>query len=166
MDGTYLRQAVVTDVDAVAALEARCFDEPWASTAFEQFVAAPGFLVAIDSTDEVSTPDGGPPDGSLLAYVVTTAAADAPRSVAHVRNLAVVPSERRRGLARRLLTASLSPYRQAGYDRVRLEVRESNAPARALYRDVGFAVVDRREGYYRDGETAVVMSASLDTAGH
>jgi ribosomal-protein-alanine N-acetyltransferase len=42
-----------------------------------------------------------------------------------------------------------------------LEVRESNWPARNLYRKYGFQDVSTRPKYYQDnGETAVVMRAA------
>jgi hypothetical protein len=37
-------------------------------------------------------------------------------------------------------------------------VRESNGPARSLYRDVGFAPARRVPRYYDDGEDALVMT--------
>ena len=38
-----------------------------------------------------------------------------------------------------------------------LEVREDNAGALAFYAAGGFAEIDRRRRYYRDGATAVVL---------
>jgi ribosomal-protein-alanine N-acetyltransferase len=43
-----------------------------------------------------------------------------------------------------------------------LEVRPSNAPARALYEAFGFEVVGRRRGYYADtGEDAILLARDL-----
>lgn len=43
-----------------------------------------------------------------------------------------------------------------------LEVRASNAPAIALYRErLGFTVVGRRRGYYAQGEDALLMALPL-----
>jgi ribosomal-protein-alanine N-acetyltransferase len=48
---------------------------------------------------------------------------------------------------------------------VGLEVRPTNAEARALYESFGFRVVGRRRGYYYDtGEDALIMEARLSTA--
>ena len=38
-----------------------------------------------------------------------------------------------------------------------LEIRESNQAGMGLYTASGFEVVGRREGYYRDGEDALLM---------
>jgi ribosomal-protein-alanine N-acetyltransferase len=63
----------------------------------------------------------------------------------------VTAEYRRRGLARALLNAALTGT-------VFLEVRASNAPALALYEDLGFVVTGRRRDYYHaPREDALVM---------
>jgi ribosomal protein S18 acetylase RimI-like enzyme len=52
----------------------------------------------------------------------------------------VVPSHRRRGLAREMMERVVPLLRDAGAQRYVLEVIESNAPAIALYRAAGFRV--------------------------
>ena len=44
---------------------------------------------------------------------------------------------------------------------VRLTVREGNVPAITLYRDAGYRVAERKLGYYRDGETGLVMEKEV-----
>ena len=41
--------------------------------------------------------------------------------------------------------------------RVILEVGHQNAPALKLYQSVGFREIGRRDKYYKNGETAIVM---------
>ncbi|MFN0104275.1 MAG: GNAT family N-acetyltransferase [Bryobacteraceae bacterium] len=66
-------------------------------------------------------------------------------------NIAVDERFRRLGVGRELLGA-LPP------GRVFIEVRESNAAARALYHNVGFTVLGkRREYYYSPNEDGIVM---------
>ncbi|MFP4590499.1 MAG: GNAT family N-acetyltransferase [Halobacteriales archaeon] len=163
MSAPYLRRVDRGDITAVAALERTCFAEPWPPVAFAQFVEAEGFLVAIDP--ERRPPTGGPPDGALAGYVVTTPSSEAPTSVAHVRDIAVAPAYRRQGLASRLLERSLAVYAPRGLTRVRLEVRASNEPAIALYRKLGYCPTRRIPQYYADGETAIVMERALDSPG-
>lgn len=69
----------------------------------------------------------------------------------------VHPAYRRRGVARRLIARC-----EAGLARQRvcLCVRESNQPAIALYRHLGYAVTGTWGGYYQDGENALVMEKS------
>lgn len=71
-----------------------------------------------------------------------------------VLSLIVDPALRRRGIGARLLEDAMRGSRADWF----LEVRESNWPARQLYRKFGFVEVSHRPKYYQDnGETAVVM---------
>jgi ribosomal-protein-alanine N-acetyltransferase len=69
-------------------------------------------------------------------------------------NLVVAPDFRRKGLARALLQDLLSAPAGSLY----LEVRESNHPARNLYKSMGFQEVNIRQKYYQSPpEAAIVM---------
>jgi len=74
-----------------------------------------------------------------------------------LENVVVAESARRRGLAARLLRHLLSvlPERDAG--ELRLEVRESNAAARALYAQAGFQECGRRADYYSSPQEDAVL---------
>jgi len=61
------------------------------------------------------------------------------RRLINVHDLAVAAGHRRRGVARRLLEAVEAGARALGCCRITLEVREDNAPARALYARFGMA---------------------------
>jgi ribosomal-protein-alanine N-acetyltransferase len=78
---------------------------------------------------------------------------------AHIVTVAVAPDERRRGFGRLLVHGLLRVAQREGMLAGTLEVRESNAEARALYREYGFHEVGRRKRYYVDnGEDAVIMT--------
>lgn len=144
-----VRPARTSDLLHVYRLERQCFDQPWPFTAFETHVEAPGFLVAVA-------------DGQLVGYVVGALQDSFPGPTGHIKDLAVHPEYRRRGVARQLLSRSLRRLDAAGARRAILEVRESNDAAISLYYSVGFHPSRRREGYYADGEDAIVMSRPLD----
>ncbi|MBR5969685.1 MAG: GNAT family N-acetyltransferase, partial [Lachnospiraceae bacterium] len=56
---------------------------------------------------------------------------------------------RRRGIGKALLTTALSLARtEHGAENFTLEMRVSNAPARALYERLGFTYEGTRPGYY------------------
>lgn len=79
-----------------------------------------------------------------------------------VINLFVESRHRRRGVALALMLQALESIEREGGAAVCLEVRQGNAPAVALYRQLGFLAVGRRVGYYRsDGEDAIRMSLGL-----
>jgi ribosomal-protein-alanine N-acetyltransferase len=65
-----------------------------------------------------------------------------------LENVAVGEPSRRRGLGRQLVAALADAARQQHARAIFLEVRESNAAARALYRASGFQESGRRSGYY------------------
>lgn len=65
-----------------------------------------------------------------------------------LENLVVAPTARRKGLAKRLLEALLHAAGETNSP-VFLEVRESNAAARALYESEGFKQAGRRPSYYK-----------------
>ncbi len=81
----------------------------------------------------------------------------------HITLVAVDPAQRRRGLARRLLTALFQEGRSRGAERATLEVASSNAAALALYRQAGFLEAGRRRGYYRNGDDALIQWLKLHT---
>jgi [ribosomal protein S18]-alanine N-acetyltransferase len=73
-----------------------------------------------------------------------------------ILNLAVAPSQRRRGVARALVSSLLSERRATFF----LEVRESNSAALAFYASAGFRPITKRPQYYHNPvEAAIVMQA-------
>ena len=140
-----------SDLDEVVAIERASFTMPWSRGAFlyeiEQNRVARCLVVR--------------EDGHLVGYLCVWEVADE----LHITNIAVHPEARRRGIGRQLLGEVLTDARRRGLRLVALEVRPSNAEARALYESFGFRVVGRRRGYYYDtGEDALVMEALLGGA--
>ena len=84
-------------------------------------------------------------DGEVVGIIVTRIAADE----AEILNLAVLPTLRRRGLARGLILTALAAARALNARRAFLEVRESNLGARAFYSRMGFIEFGRRRAYYQ-----------------
>lgn len=75
--------------------------------------------------------------------------------VARLYSIAVDPAARGQGIAPALIAAAIRAARLRGADRLRLEVRASNAPALSLYDRSGFTFLERSPGYYHDGEDAI-----------
>jgi len=142
-----IRRAAPRDARAIAALERRCFADPWSEESFrESITAAWSFVLAAEEY------------GELCGYVVGREVAGS----GEILNLAVSPEGRRRGLGRRLLDAALAALGSRGAEEIFLEVRESNAGARALYAAAGFRPVGQRTGYYRyPSENALVLRLPL-----
>ena len=131
-----VRDMMVEDLDGVAAIERDAFSDPWSAAAFADLLthAHTRLLVAID-----------PEAQSVLGHCVLLRMADE----AEVANIATAASHRRRGIGRRLLRHALDRCDADGVTATFLEVRESNAAARALYAAHAFSEVGRRPRYYR-----------------
>lgn len=68
-----------------------------------------------------------------------------------ISNVAVHPNYRRRGIARDLMDASVDWIRERGARWVTLEVRRDNVPAKSLYLNMGFVVVQGTTEMERHG---------------
>jgi ribosomal-protein-alanine acetyltransferase len=79
-----------------------------------------------------------------------------------LENIVVAVSARRMGIGKRLLDALLAEAAKTNNAVVFLEVRESNAAARALYDKAGFRESGRRNSYYKDPpENAILYRSDL-----
>lgn len=144
-----IEAARLTDVAALAELEAVALGEDaWSAGLIEQ-----GVLGNLPTVHYLVVRR----DGAVVAYAVTSVAGD----VAELQRIAVEPGSRRGGLASALLEEVARLARAEGATRVLLEVREDNAGAIAFYGARGFATIDRRPRYYRDGAAAAVMLRAL-----
>lgn len=76
-----------------------------------------------------------------------------------ILNLAVLPDQRRKGYAARILAALLQAAAKMGMQKAVLEVRESNIGAISLYEKHGFRLEGIRAGYYPDNaENALIYT--------
>lgn len=146
--GCELRPMSNEDIDTVARIEAVVHPVPWSPQAFRDCLKAGYLCDAIIRDDEV------------VGYQVVSEVLDE----AHLLNIAVAPALQRRGLAWAALRHTVERCRSHGMTIFYLEVRESNAPALALYQHLGFVVTGRRKAYYRCAtgrEDAVLMMKVL-----
>ena len=142
-----VRRAELSDIPAVAALERAEFpdgaDEGMLAHLWE---TDGGVILAAEEGDD------------LLGYVWARFVLDE----GDIGNVAVAPDSRRRGIGAALLKALFAESERRGTAVLQLEVRESNAPAIALYTGAGFAPVGKRKNFYSNPtENAVLMTISL-----
>lgn len=150
--GITIREAELADLLSVIRIERASFSQPWPPQAFQGMVGRPGFLVA----------DEG---GEVRGYVVADTERPYEAVVGHVKDIAVHPDHRGRGIGRRLLERALVVLASEGAVRVKLEVRASNDRAIALYERYGFTAHHRLSGYYDDGEDALVYVVDFEANG-
>ena len=138
-----VRGLTAGDIPAAARIEAAAFTDPWPAASFTAFLGE-RHVVALAAEES----------RLLVGYAIGTAVADE----GEILNLAVEPGVLRRGFGRALIDALLVRLQSRGARSFYLEVRESNAPALALYEAMGFRRMGRRKGYYREPrEDAVTM---------
>jgi [ribosomal protein S18]-alanine N-acetyltransferase len=133
------------DIDAIAALEAESFTNPWPR---EQLVWE---LTNSDVTRIFVARDEA---GVIVAFCLCWVIFDE----LHINTLAVAPDRRREGLATLLMQQVLAEAAKEGARKATLEVRASNQAALALYERLGFRVTARRPGYYTNPqEDALIL---------
>jgi ribosomal-protein-alanine N-acetyltransferase len=136
-----VRRLAYSDLPAVISIERRSFPAPWSLAMFVLELSKPsGICLAAVA------------DGELLGYLVCSRY----DRVWHLMNVAVAPEQRRRGVARRLISQLI----EKGGEKLpfTLEVRVSNAEAIAMYESLGFRSAGVRPRYYQDnGEDALIM---------
>ena len=130
-------------VAQVAALEKLCFSDPWSEASITSELENPLSLWLIAEED-----------GAVCGYVGSQTVLDE----TDMMNIAVRPDCRRKGIAAALITELVSRLKARGSRVLRLEVRESNFSAIALYEALGFTQLGLRKNYYRNPkENALIL---------
>ena len=147
-------------LDAVVAVENSAYAHPWTRANFSDSLNAGYQAQLLTAGDDCNK-------AALLGYFV---AMKGPGEV-HLLNITVAPSHQRLGWARIMLDALAIWARGQDAQWLWLEVRVSNARAKAVYERYGFRNVGLRRDYYPSGgkglskrEDALVMSFALQTS--
>jgi [ribosomal protein S18]-alanine N-acetyltransferase len=136
----------LADLPAIVRIEETSFPAPWRREFFEEELGTPGRMNLVARRE-----------GEVAGYLFATWLFDE----MHVNKIAVIESQRRRGIADALMDRCLSFARANGIETVALEVREANDVAQSFYAHLGFERTYVRKRYYPDGESAVVMMLRL-----
>lgn len=138
--------ATEADVGAVHRLETLCFPAPWRREFFESEMSAAGRFNLVARRGD-----------AVIGYLFAMWFFDE----MHVNKIAVAESERRRGIALRLMEQCLDFASMHEIRTISLEVRQSNDGAQEFYRHLDFEPLYVRPRYYPDGEAAVIMVREL-----
>ena len=132
------------DIAEISLLEEASFDDPYPSYFLSELARDnPDTFLILTLNNEI------------VAYGVV----DHWEDHDHLISIAVRPNSRRRGFGEALLVElekRLSKERS-----LKLEVRQSNLAAIQLYSKRGFTKTGVAEGYYGDGENAIIMEKRL-----
>ena len=137
-------------LEHILSIEEEAFSDPWTRVMFEAEFKGNPF-----SRSFVATPiDNQGETKDIIGYLCYWIVFEELRLL----NLAVRPSWRRRGVARRFVQHALRDALIHGAERALLEVRASNGVAKTLYSRFGFWEYGIRTGYYMNpDEDAILM---------
>lgn len=134
-------------IPQIEEIERECFSRPWTAEQLKSQMrdAQHEFIAVVDG-------------GRVLGYVGLMYVLDE----GYISNVAVHPDARRQGIGDALIDALAAKAAELELAFLTLEVRESNAPAIALYAKHGFHPVGKRKNYYdAPKEDAVLMTCYL-----
>ena len=143
-----IRPMTESDIDRVTELESLIFPDPWPRAAFVEQLKDDSWGALVAEAD-----------GEIIGYACYLLV----HNESHLTNIGVEKAWRRKSVARKLLERILQVIIERGCDILLLEVRPSNADARAFYAKHGFRELYRRPNYYRRPiEDALVMVRYLE----
>lgn len=139
------RKWELKDIGEVVELEKKCFSDPWNADMVLSSFNQPRFIGFVAEEN-----------GKVTAYLGATAIL----SDSDVLLVAVDENFRKKGVATALFKLLFAALKEKSVEKVFLEVRSKNAPARACYKSLGFSEISVRNNYYGDDD-AVIMEKDL-----
>ena len=153
-----IRKVRLDDIDEIMKIERQSFPVAWEYSIFlnicllgGQMASGESGLLFMDVIEENDT---------IVGYAVWET--DTRTQEGHILNLAIQADERRKGKGKMLLYHVVDHLKTNSIRVCRLEVRESNTPARGLYESNGFVASGEIPGYYFD-EDAIVYTMDLQS---
>lgn len=142
-----LRPMTAADLAAVMDIERELFpDDAWTErTMRDELGAVPDTRYYLVAQEE-----------AVVGYAGLAVVGDQ----GDIMTIAVSADRQGRGLGRALLTELIGEATRRGAVDLFLEVRHDNAPAKELYRKMGFVEIGVRRGYY-NGADAITMRRAL-----
>lgn len=80
---------------------------------------------------------------------------------ANIMDIVTKKDKRNQGFAKIILNKLINLSKEKNCASITLEVRENNLPAIHLYESFNFKEVGRRKKYYKNGDTAILMTLML-----
>jgi [ribosomal protein S18]-alanine N-acetyltransferase len=151
LTGIRVRVATVADLAGVVEMERKIVEAPhWPEGEYFSIANADGPVKRCLLVAEA--------EGRLLGFAVGKVISSGSKGVGELESVAVDSAARRGGAGRALCEAVIDWCRRRGAGVMELEVRAGCDGAIALYDGLGFVVVGRRKGYYREpAEDALLM---------
>lgn len=146
-DSFKIRPMTEGDVSAVAALEAKIFNDAWSETLYRETIQSGRYDCQVLLVED-----------ALVGYFCGQVILDE----AEVHRIAVDPGQRGHGYGQVLLADFLDRVKGQEVISVLLEVRAGNVAAIGLYEKNGFETIGRRKEYYqKPKEDALIMQCQI-----
>jgi ribosomal-protein-alanine N-acetyltransferase len=151
---TLIRRCTLDDLEPVIGVNERELPEDYPYFFYKSILDnfPESFLVAQNYVGKII--------GYIMWRVEKTPSLDSLRYITkgHLVSIAVSQEYRKRGVAKALLSNSMSAIKKYKIQEYVLEVRVSNYNAIKLYEQFKFQIVNIKKKYYRDGENAYYMT--------
>ncbi len=128
--------------EIICGLEKACFDNPWTEKSVESCLTAETGIYSLYN-------EGGKTEGYAFGTVIC--------DEAELYRIAVLPDSRRKGTGMKLISAFIAECEKRGAEKIFLEVRSRNIPARGLYEKAGFEEISVRKNYYGDDDAVIYI---------
>ena len=130
-------------VSQIAEIEKLCFSDPWSERSIASELNNPLSLWLVATERDI-----------VAGYVGSQTVLDE----TDMMNIAVHPDYRKQGVATDLIQSLIDALSKQGSHSLMLEVRQTNEPAKNLYKSLGFETVGIRKNYYRNPrEDALIL---------
>jgi ribosomal-protein-alanine N-acetyltransferase len=143
-----VKRASLDDVEALLKIEEECFEYPYDRAVFEAMLRSRGCTTLLAKAL-----------GNPMGYV----AFDKRGWIGTILSVGVAKQFRHRGVGEYLMSQALRMLKEAGVQRVVLQVSVKNSVARRLYEKLGFKAEGLLRGYYRGKEDAILYSLEYNT---
>lgn len=143
MNAVFRALETEAEVNNASLIEKECLSTAWSR---EQISSLPEYAFYI-----------GAFDGEMLCGIASMYAI---AGEGQIMNIAVLPSYRRKGIAKGLLCTLFEIANNKKCENITLEVAEDNISAISLYEKCGFACVGKRNAFY-NGKDALIMEKQL-----
>lgn len=130
-------------IESVASIESQCFSDPWSLDMIGESLntGLDKYFLLVER-------------GEAAGYCVFRVIA----GEGELFRIGVLPAYRGLGYGKKLMDGLVEYSRENGVSAISLEVRESNRPARNLYKSYGFEEESIRRDYYRNPvESAIIL---------
>ena len=135
-------------LDEICAIENVCFSSPWSKNSF-------AFGLDNSQTQSYYTAIS---ENKVVGYICIFHLFEE----GELLNIAIHPDYRKLGIGQKLIDKMFDILKEKGIERVTLEVRDSNIPARKLYTKNGFSQFAVRKNYYtKPLEDGIIMEKHI-----